>query len=407
MLAGRRIVLVEDDEIMGASIAQRLEIEGADVHWLKLKVTGVAAIRAPRIPVDAVICDIRLPDGTGEELFESLCRTMTPPPFLFVTGQGEIGQAVRLMQAGAADYVTKPFDMGVFLERLELLMRPRETLKMPPILGISPAAARIDALAIQAAAANGAVLILGQPGTGKDLVARRIHAASDRSAAPFIEVNFARESDPHRALFGPAGAISATGEGILFVQALERLTPPDQRRLSDCLDAGFEGRIISACGPRFEGAVREGSFRGDLHARLCEIEIPIPPLRDRPQDAVWLMNELFAVLNRKRAVPLQGISALAEEAVRAHDWPDNGREVRSRLLRGMALAAGEWLYPADLFPERQAGPGFRTLAEVRDAAERTQIITALERTGGKINEAARLLNVSRTTLWEKMQRLGL
>lgn len=407
MLAGRRIVLVEDDEIIGASIAQRLELEGADVHWLKLKVTGIAAIRTPRIPVDAVICDIRLPDGTGEELFESLCRTITPPPFLFVTGQGEIGQAVRLMQSGAADYVTKPFDMGVFLERLELLMRPRERLKMPPILGISPVAARIDALAIKAAAANAPVLILGQPGTGKDLVARRIHSVSDRSAAPFIEVNLARESDPGAALFGPQGAISRTGEGILFLRALERLPPSEQAGFLDSIDDGFEGRIVSACGPDFEISIREGSFRGDLHARLCAIEIPIPPLRNRPQDAVWLMNELFAVLNQKRRVPLHGISALAEEAVRTHDWPDNGREVRSRLLRGMVLASGDWLYPVDLFPERQAGPEFRTLAEVRDTAERTQIIAALERTDGKVNEAARLLNISRTTLWEKMQRLGL
>lgn len=407
MLIGRRFVLVEDDEIMGASIAQRLELEGADVHWLKLKTTGLAAIRAPRIPVDAVICDIRLPDGTGEELFKTVCQTITPPPFLFITGQGTIGQAVRLMQAGAADYVTKPFDMGVFLERLELLMRPRMSLEMPPVLGISPAAARIDALATKAAAVSDPVLIVGQSGTGKDLVARRIHAVSDRSAAPFIEVNFARESNAAAALFGPQGALSLTGEGVLFLRAPERLSLADQSKLLDALYAGFEGRIISACGPEFEIAVDNGAFRGDLHARLGAIEIPIPPLRDRPQDAVWLMKELFTVLNQRRKTPLHGLSALAEEAVRAHDWPDNGREVRSRLIRAMTLATGEWLFPADLFPERQTEHEFRTLAEASDAAERNQIIAALERTGGKLSEAAHLLHVSRTTLWEKMRKLGL
>ena len=182
MLKGRRIVLVEDDEIMGASIAQRLDLEGADVHWVKQVVRAIPAVRTPRAPVDAVICDIRLPDGTGEEVFERLCRTMTPPPFLFITGQGGVEQAVRLMQAGAADYVTKPFDIGVFLERLELLMRPRESVRMPPVLGISAAARRIDGLASAAAAADHPVLILGASGPERPL--SRGGSTASRRGAP-------------------------------------------------------------------------------------------------------------------------------------------------------------------------------------------------------------------------------
>ena len=139
MLRNRYIVLVEDDEIMGGSLLQRLELEGAQVLWLKQMVRALGAIRTPKRPIDAVICDIGLPDGSGEELFSALARTATPPPFLFITGQGGIGQAVRLIKSGAADYVTKPFDMAVFLERLSLLVetheKPLQDDDFPPFWG--------------------------------------------------------------------------------------------------------------------------------------------------------------------------------------------------------------------------------------------------------------------------------
>jgi transcriptional regulator of acetoin/glycerol metabolism len=106
-------------------------------------------------------------------------------------------------------------------------------------------------------------------------------------------------------------------------------------------------------------------------------------------------------------VPLTGISATAEEAIRSYDWPGNGRELRARLVRAVEAAEGEMVLVSDLFPERAVGETMRSLAEVRDAAERAQIVAALDRTGGQVGEAARLLRVSRTTLWEKMQKLGL
>ena len=149
MFEGRRIVLVEDDEIMGASLVQRLTLEGAEVQWHRHIARALPAIRTPRKTVDAVICDIRLPDGTGEELYDTLIRFGTPPPFLFITGQGGIDQAVRLIRSGAADYITKPFDLGRFLERLTLVMRHRGDPEMPSETGISAAAramARIAAL---------------------------------------------------------------------------------------------------------------------------------------------------------------------------------------------------------------------------------------------------------------------
>ena len=116
ILENRHIALVEDDEIMGGSIAQRLELEGARVVWMKTKTVALGAIRTPYKKFDAVVCDIKLPDGTGEDLYMALCDHSVPPPFLFVTGHGGVDQAVRLIHAGAADYLTKPFNMDQFLD---------------------------------------------------------------------------------------------------------------------------------------------------------------------------------------------------------------------------------------------------------------------------------------------------
>lgn len=407
MLRGHRIALIEDDEIMGGSLMQRLTLEGAEVIWIKRAAQAVGAIRTPRAPIDAVVCDIRLPDGTGEAIFADLCRTITPPPFLFITGQGGIDQAVRLLRAGAADYITKPFEMAVFLNRLQALVQQSARAATLPLLGPSAAALRIEDLAAKAALVAKPILIRGAAGTGKALVARRIHAMSDHKSAPFLHVNLAREADLSDALFGVTGACAGSADGTIFLNALERLSAPDQSRLMDWLDTEPACQIIAACTVDIADLVRNGAFRGDLWSRMGGFDIPIPPLSDRPDDAVWLLHQMFSTVNPRRPLPLRGISALAEEAVRGHDWPGNGRELRSRVVQALGTATGDFLFPADLFPERQAGRDMLSLAETRDAAERMQIVAALERTGGQVAEAAKLLRVSRTTLWEKMQKLGL
>lgn len=408
MLKGFRIALVEDDDIMGSSIVQRLEIEGAEVLWLKQVSRAVGALRTPRAPIDAVICDIRLPDGNGEDLFNTLNRTSTPPPFLFITGHGGIEQAVRLIQAGAVDYVTKPFKMADFLDRLTLILSATSQLNLPPLLGISPAAKRVDALALKAARSDRAVLIRGGPGTGKELVARRIHETSDRRAAPFVVVNLAREPEMGAALFAEDGAIARTGEGTLYIHGLSQLPESGQSRLLAALEAGFEGRLIASCGMEMEDIVAQGGAGADLYFRLDMMEISIPPLGERTEDAVWLMSQLFDKANARREHPLNGIGRLTEEAVRLHDWPGGGRELRSRLIRGVETATGDMLQPIDLFPERLAKHSdILTLAEAREKAEKAQIIEALEHTKGQVGQAAKLLQISRTTLWERMHKFGI
>jgi DNA-binding NtrC family response regulator len=402
MLEGRRIVLVEDDEIMGASLLQRLTIEGAEVQWHRQVARALPAIRTPRKPLDAVICDIRLPDGTGEELYDTLTRTGHPPPFLFITGQGGIDQAVRLIRSGAADYIAKPFEIAAFLERLVLVMRPSVDRDLPAKTGVSDAARAVDRRIRAAASHDWPLLIRGAPGLGKLRLAQQVHEHSDRRAAPVVVVNAMRAAVDVDTL---RRSIADVGEGSLIVVGIGRLDLAAQADLVEHqTDPRF--RLISTAGLHIEEKVAAGMFRADLLPILQSHELVVPSLADRPEDAVWLASQLFPGLNARRESPLAGIAASAEEAIRAHDWPGNGRELRARLIRAVEAAEGEHVLASDLFPERARNDGLRSLAEVRDAAERAQIMATLERTGGQIGEAARLLRVSRTTLWEKMQKLG-
>ncbi len=408
MLRGVRIALVEDDDFMGGSLVHRLELEGAEVIWLRQAGRALGALRTPRAPIDVVVCDIKLPDGTGEELFNRLCETATPPPFLFITGHGGIDQAVRLMRAGAADYVTKPFDMPVLLERLSSLVTRAPQDEFPAVLGVSPAARRVEDLAREAARQDRNVLIIGGPGTGKGAIARHIHEQSDRRAAPFVSVNLAREANASDILLGPGGALEKVAEGILYLHALAHLPETAQAGLVEALEGGFSGRVVASCGHEITALRAGGDLRTELIYRLDMAEIPVPPLGQRPEDAVWLLSILFDQMNARRTDPLDGISRLSEEAVRTHDWSGGGRELRARLVQAMASAPGPMLQPADLFPERiasDAGPV--TLAQAREKAERQHIIDVLEQCGGQVGNAAKILKVSRTTLWDRMQKYGI
>jgi DNA-binding NtrC family response regulator len=401
MLEGRRIVLVEDDEIMGASLVQRLELEGAEVQWHRSIARALPMIRTPRKTVDAVVCDIRLPDGTGEELYDTLTRTTHPPPFLFITGQGGIDQAVRLIRSGAADYIAKPFDMGRFLHRLATVIRPRADQDMPPETGITPAARAVDQQVSEAALRDTPVLIRGAAGLGKLRLARRMHDMSDRRAAPLVVCNALRDAVSARDLKGAARDV---GDGTLVLVGIGRLDGVSQDILMAML-AKPNFRLVATCA---QGSTDDlNALRTDLAALLRSHEIVVPRLADRPDDAVWLAARLFPGFNARRKVPLTGMAATAEEALRAHDWPGNGRELRARLMRAVEAARADMVLTADLFPERAATETMLSLSEVRDAAEKAQIAAALDRTGGQVGEAAKLLRVSRTTLWEKMQKLGL
>ncbi len=428
------VALIEDDPVMGQSVADWLAVEGYRTSWFR---NGAEAIRAlARQAPDAIICDIRLPDMNGEEVHRALVQAGGDAPMLFVTGHGDIAQAVRLMQAGAADYLTKPFDIEALLRRLEALIAPRWQRSEGFALGEAPAIQSVERVLRRVAGIDSTVLLTGPSGSGKEVAARLLHAEGPRARLPFVATNCAAlpaellESE----IFGHergafthatsrhAGLAEQAGAGTLFLDEVAELSPPLQakllrllqervfRRLGGERDLPFRARIVAATNADLDAQVAEGRFREDLFFRLAVIRVAMPPLRDRPEDVLPLARRFLGEFAASFARPLRGFTTLAEEALLAHDHPGNVRELRNRVERAAALAEGELVTAADLFPERaptRAEAALPTLADARDAAERRVITAALAAAGGDVARAAEALRVSRSTLFEKLRRLGL
>ncbi|MCO6388900.1 MULTISPECIES: sigma-54 dependent transcriptional regulator [unclassified Aliihoeflea] len=428
------IGLVEDDAVMGGSLVQRLDIEGYRTVWWQSGADALAALLARAREFDLVVCDIRLPDMTGEDVFERLAKEPEAPPVMFVTGFAELDQAVRLMRAGAVDFMTKPFATPDFLQRLS--NNRRNKVQREPtsyVLGESPAIRRVEDLVRKFAAHDLPVLVTGETGSGKEVAARLLHDLSPRANAPFIAVNCAAipaellESE----LFGHekgafTGAVQRhlgyaerAGDGTLFLDEIGDMPPLMQAKLLRLIEAGSFSRVGGEVELPFRARVvaashRDlsigGGFREDLYFRIAVLPVSIPPLRSRPEDITWLMDRFLDAAASRSGGPGFRISALAEDMALEHDWRGNVRELRNRCERAAALAVDDWIMPGDLFPEKSSIQGagdFLPLADAREAAERRQIERALRETSGHISKAATLLDVSRTTLFNKMSRHGI
>ncbi len=426
------IAVIEDDPIMGESLNQYLELEGCKVEWWRSGREALAGLR--RGAPDLVICDIRLPDMSGEDIFRTVSGESAAPPFLFMTAYGQIDHAVALIRAGAGDYVTKPFELDDLISRARALISRRPAVA-DGVLGLSQQIRRIEKLLARVAGRNTPVLFTGETGSGKEVCARHLHGISDAASRPFVAVNCAAipENLLESEVFGhEKGAFTGANSrhlgyaeraqsGTLFLDEVAELPLQLQAKLLRLLDercfyrlggeaiVPFRARVVCATNRDLAAEVAAGRFREDLYYRINVVTVAVPPLRERPEDIQLLMHRFFTELASANP-DLRGLSSGAEAAALAHPWPGNVRELRNRLDRAVALATGPWLMPVDLFPEtmRSAGqPSGRSLAEARDAAEQQQIERALKDTGGQIAEAAKLLGVSRTTLWDRMRRFGI
>ena len=430
-LEGRVIGLIEDDAVMGESLVQGLTLEGCRVDWWKSKQEAQRALLASS--PDLVICDLRLPDGRGDELFYELAANNTLPPFLFVTAYGDIDQAVAVMRAGAGDYVTKPFEMVSFIERARTLIRRAPVSRSEAVLGVSDAMRKIETMLERIKDSITPVLITGETGVGKEVCARFLHGLSVRSKEPFMAVNCAAipSAVMERELFGSRGAsgqafhhgfAERARNGILFLDEVSELAPSVQAMLLRLVEARefhrvggeqalqFRGRIVCTSSRNLMLLVEQQKFRADLFYRINVVTIDVSPLRSRPDDIPWLIEQFLGQFVRPDQKAPRAVSTLAHDMALGHDWPGNVRELRNHMERAIALTQTEWIMPSDLFPDRSKPATsepqhIATLSEVRDAAERRQIERALKETHGHIHEAAIRLGVSRTTLWEKMRRL--
>jgi DNA-binding NtrC family response regulator len=280
--------------------------------------------------------------------------------------------------------------------------------------------------------------LLGETGVGKEVAARQLHNASIRGELPFVVVSCATipvdraESE----MFGHerggitgsrtarVGLIEQAGEGTLFLDEVSALPPSLQSKLLRLLEDGTyrrlggtqelvsRARIVSSSNADLSGLVAAGNFRADLYYRLNMIELHIPPLRARRDDIVPLAEHYLAQLRRSVGERVPSLTPAAKAALRDHPWPGNIRELRNRLERALGMSAGApHLSTHALFPEQvlldRPGERVASLAEARERAERLHIEEAISQTNGEIAKAASLLGISRTTLWEKMRRLGL
>ncbi len=418
-----RILLVEDDPVLGPALLQRLKLEGFDAHLAPTGASAVAAARA-RTP-DIVLSDIRLPDFDGEVLWRKLVDTIGPVPSWFMTAHGDIAQAVRLVKAGARDYLSKPVDVDALIAALGGV----QVVSQSESLGTAPAIRALEAQLLKAARVDLPVLLNGETGSGKEVAARFLHAASPRADAPFIAINcgaiprelaesmlFGHEKGAFTgATMRRQGVAEEAASGTLFLDEIAELPLDLQAKLLRLVEARefrplgakadlpFRARIVAATHADLAERVRAGAFREDLFFRLNVVPLAMPPLRARTEDIAILAHRFLPAAHRKDFAPE------ALEALLAHDWPGNVRELRNRVERAAALGDSDTIGVDDLFPETTLdfpsarGSTSASLDEAAKSAIKDRVRDALAKTGGNRSEAARLLGVSRTTIWKYMR----
>jgi DNA-binding NtrC family response regulator len=442
-----RILVVDDDQSSRDLLARILSTAGHRVTALSDGREAVAALDAGD-PPDLVVSDIRMAEVDGLQVIDAFRERAPDTPVILVTAFGNIDGAVEAIRRGAADYLSKPYDVDAIrlvvaralkqralaLENRALRRGLRDRYRLENVVGRSEAMLQVFKTAARVASSDATVLIQGESGTGKELVARAIHTASPRASGPFVAVDCGAiaEGVLESELFGHArgaftgaqtarrGLFEEANHGTLFLDEIGDVGPNLQARLLRAIQEGtirrvgtnepvaVDVRIVAATNRDLDAAVRAGTFRADLYYRLHVVNIRIPPLRERRED-VPLLAEHFA---QKHGRPEgSAISPAARELLVAYDWPGNVRELENVVARALALNPSGVVMPEDL-PDaiRHArdgspaatgvaglpGPGDRpTLAEL----ERRYATQVLQETGGNKTRAAELLGIDRKTLY--------
>jgi DNA-binding NtrC family response regulator len=425
---------------MGESLQDRFALEGFDCEWFRDAQSALDHLGTTHF--HAVVSDIRLPDFSGEELFQRLLDTEAfLPPWIFITGYGTIERAIALMKLGAADYVTKPFDLDQLVSKIRLYIPPGRADDRSPTLGLSPGMRRIEETLPRLAVQATTILITGHSGVGKEVVAREIHRLDPRrAAAPFVAVNCGGipESLLEAELFGyergaftgavkqKRGLVEQANGGTLFldeigdmpvvmqVKLLRVLQDRAVTRLGGEHSTPIDFRLICATHRDLRKLVERESFREDLFYRINVIQLRIPPLRERPEDIIWYARRFLRELAHQTAGPVKTLTAGAEKALLAHLWPGNVRELRHCIERAYVLTPGNQLDPQVLFDEEISGGTSggqpqdpHSLGTYLEACERDYLVKELTRHDWHMGVTAKAIGISRKNLWERLRRLQL
>jgi DNA-binding NtrC family response regulator len=435
--AAPRVLIIEDDAILGGALLQRLHLEGFSAELAVDCAQAVRSLRRAR--PDFVLSDIRLPDGSGEDLYRQALPLLGNTPIVFATAYADVGQAVRLVRAGADDYLTKPYDVDELVKTIrERLPERTEPTACPSGagegFGLSPATTALAADIERLASRDVPVLLRGETGVGKEIAARLLHSRSARARQPFVAVNCGAvprelmESQffgHERGAFTGASATHAgffeeAGSGTLFLDEIGELDVRLQiallrvlqdgvfRRIGGRRDLRFDGRVVAATNADLDELIARREFREDLYFRLAVVELRIPALRERPEEVLPFARRFAQQSAERQGLAVPEFDDSAASAMLAHAWPGNVRELRNRVERAVALADEPVLDAAALFPEMTLDRlplRDGSLADAREQAELASIERALELSGGRLGEAARRLGISRTTLWKRRKSL--
>lgn len=433
---------------MGESLCDRFGLEGFRVDWLHTGLEGLRAVENKNY--DLIISDIHLPDLNGEEVFTRLSAQNRPlPPFIFITGYGSIDRAVRLLKLGAADYISKPFDLDLLVEKAHLLCPEKhDTVKKEVLsqdaLGVSPVMRGIEQSIPRLAKLASTILITGESGVGKEHVAQLVHRhARHDSNAPFVAINCGAitESLLESELFGHEkgsftgaakarkGVFEQAHGGTLFLDEIGEMSLNMQVKLLRAIQEriivrvggetpiSVDVRLICATNRDLKKMVEENTFREDLYYRIHVIRLRIPPLRERKEDILWFA-QLFLKMCAQMSHESHTLSPRGEHSLLEYSWPGNLRELKHSVERACILSTDPALEPEAFFddagtitastqdnPEPPATDS--TLTDYMRECERKFILQSLQQNHWHFGITATALGISRKNLWEKMKKLDI
>jgi DNA-binding NtrC family response regulator len=451
------VLIVEDEDDLRQTVAESLEAEGFQVAQ-----SGDAAGALDRLKAfafDAIVIDLRLPDADGMEVLDAALGRYPDILAVVVTGFGGVAEAVAAMRRGALDFLIKPFQLsqlarilGTALdqrhlreENADLRAQLRDRYRFDSVIGQSAPMRQVFQTLELVAPMNSTVLIQGETGTGKELIARTIHHNSPRAEQRFVAFNAAAIPEPlaEAELFGHAkgaftGAVQArvgrfelAHRGTLFIDEVALMTMPMQAKLLRALQEReiervgeskpikFDARIIAASNLDLKKMVKDGTFREDLYYRLAVIPVTLPPLRERKEDIPLLARHFVQKSCRSNNLPPRTLTQDAMRALMNYGFPGNIRQLENAIEHAVAMTGQETEIQARALPEDVAQPGNGVMmptvtipdeginfTQVVSQLERELILRCLEKTGGNKRQAARLLQLSRTTLIDKLNRLN-
>ena len=444
----RRVLVIDDERGVRETLSEILSDEGYAVSSSESGEEGLRRLTEEHW--DLVFLDVWLRDRDGLSILEAAGERLARLPVVMISGHANVETAVRAVRLGAYDFLEKPLSLERVLltaqkaiERRDLIAQVESfrdlTESESALLGVSPPFRLLQDEIARVAPTDARVLITGENGTGKELVARAIHRLSSRSDAPLVEVNCAAipEELIESELFGhEKGSFTGASEerrgkfeeadgATLFLDEVGDMSPKTQAKVLRALQEGrftrvggtrpisSDARILSATNKDLAAEIRRGAFREDLYFRLAVVPIEVPSLRDRPEDIPLLARHFLAEACARFGRKARTLAPAAVEALQSHRWAGNVRELKNLVERVVILSKGEQITPEDFHfrrPTDEIPTGVTPdapLRQARDDFERAYILAALKRHRGNVSRTAETLEIERSNLYRKLKSYGI